>query len=151
VDGNQESPQAYGLCYGCHDRELVLGGIPFPDHARHIVDYRAACATCHNPHGSVDNRALIRFGEETQLSGVTASASTGRLAYVSEVQGSGACYLTCHGYDHAPASYGMEAQMGITADGLLHEGSVRGRGAARDPGRAERIAPGARKEQRRTP
>ena len=34
------------------------------------------------------------------------SASTGRLLYVSNAAGTGSCYLTCHGFDHAPAEYG---------------------------------------------
>ena len=53
------------------------------------------------------NRALIRFGEETLIAGVAPSARTGRLAFVSTGAGAGTCYLTCHGRDHAPESYGL--------------------------------------------
>ncbi|MCB1037851.1 MAG: hypothetical protein KDD47_28715, partial [Acidobacteria bacterium] len=102
----QESVSAYQLCYTCHLRGQVLEASAFPQHGRHVVDLRASCATCHNPHGSVDNRALIRFSEETVLGAVAPSASTGRLAFVSSAPGSGACYLTCHGVDHGPATYG---------------------------------------------
>jgi hypothetical protein len=70
------------------------------------VEERATCASCHDPHGSVDNRALIRFGEETYLGGAGPSLSTGRLAFVSAGPGSGTCYLTCHGVDHAATGYG---------------------------------------------
>jgi predicted CXXCH cytochrome family protein len=105
LDGESESVDSYRLCYGCHDRDQVLGSVLFPEHDLHIVTERTSCATCHNAHGSVENRALIRFGEETTLSGVSPSLSTGRLSFESEIPGEGACYLTCHGIDHNPATY----------------------------------------------
>ncbi|MCD4747957.1 MAG: cytochrome c3 family protein [Thermoanaerobaculales bacterium] len=106
ADGSSESPTVYALCYRCHRREMVLKQSPFPEHQAHIDKERASCATCHNPHGSVGSRALIRFGEETTVAGVSASMSTGRLEFVSDGPGSGACYLTCHGEDHGPEAYG---------------------------------------------
>ncbi|MCP4657915.1 MAG: hypothetical protein GY856_21110 [bacterium] len=107
VDGAAESVSTYALCYMCHDRKLLLEVPPFPEHGTHIVDERASCATCHNPHGSVENRALIRFGEETFLgAGAVAPSGSGRLGFESAGPGSGACYLTCHGRDHDPESYG---------------------------------------------
>lgn len=108
VDGDRESPQAYALCYECHDRDAVLEASPFPQHRQHIVDLRASCATCHSAHGSVDNRALIRYGEEVTIGGVSRSISTGLLRFDSTGEGSGACYLTCHAVDHNPKSYGGE-------------------------------------------
>jgi predicted CXXCH cytochrome family protein len=107
VDGSGESATAYALCYTCHDRDSVLNSRLFPEHRLHIVDGRTACATCHDAHGSVNNRALIRFGEEEALSTVAPSGLAGQLGFVSDSPGSGACYLTCHGYDHAPAVYGV--------------------------------------------
>ncbi len=101
-----ESEAAYALCYACHVREKVLASTAFPGHGEHIGEIGASCATCHNPHGSVINRALIRFGEETVVSGVAPSPSTGRLAFESTGPGSGACYLLCHGRDHGPETYG---------------------------------------------
>lgn len=106
ADGAGESASTYALCYRCHLRARVLDTSPFPEHGRHIIDEDASCATCHNPHGSVDNRALIRFGEEVFVAGVSPSAKTGRLEFVSDAPGSGACYLTCHGVDHSPEAYG---------------------------------------------
>jgi predicted CXXCH cytochrome family protein len=108
VDGDRESLSTYALCYGCHEREAVLEASPFPQHNMHIVGQRASCATCHNAHGSVDNRALIRFGEETIIGGVSPSVTSGQLRFESSAQGSGACYLTCHGVDHNPKTYGGE-------------------------------------------
>lgn len=101
-----ESEDRYALCYDCHNRERVLQSSVFAEHGAHIVDVGASCATCHNPHGSVANRALIRFGEETIVAAVAPSASTGRLAFESTGPGSGVCFLTCHGRDHGPETYG---------------------------------------------
>lgn len=109
VDGSEESPSTYALCYGCHTRATVLAK---PIHQSHVVEQRQSCASCHSAHGSVVNRALIRFGEETLLGSVGPSTSTGRLAFVSEGPGTGSCYLTCHGVDHGPLSYGgLEAAL----------------------------------------
>jgi hypothetical protein len=54
----------------------------------------------------VENRALIRFGEETNVSNVGPSMSAGILLFESMAPGSGSCYLTCHGTDHAGVGYG---------------------------------------------
>lgn len=111
ADGNGESAQAYGLCYRCHNRSSVLNSSSFPEHRLHVVEERASCATCHSAHGSIGNRALIRFGEETIVAGVTPSQRTGRLQFLSNTPGSGTCYLTCHGEDHSPETYGPAAPL----------------------------------------
>lgn len=100
-----ESPQAFELCYGCHDRKKIL---QTPLHARHVAR-QAACRTCHDSHGSVSNRALVHIGENNSLQQVLPSPSTGKLAFLSDAPGSGQCYLTCHGVDHGPKSYGSIA------------------------------------------
>ena len=112
TDGAPESATTYALCYRCHDRESILTRSPFPEHRRHIVEVMGSCATCHDGHGSVRNRALIRFGEETNLAGVSPSAS-GKLAFESSAPGSGSCYLTCHGKNHDPLSYGIAAPLAV--------------------------------------
>lgn len=106
LDGQEEAASVYALCYGCHDRERVLRSSAFPEHQRHVVELSISCATCHDPHGSPESRALIRFGDGRSLSGVVESVFAGRLAFEDGGPGAGACYLTCHGYDHAPAVYG---------------------------------------------
>jgi predicted CXXCH cytochrome family protein len=125
MDG-PESPETYALCYRCHDRKKVLEFSPFPLHEEHIVEAGASCATCHNPHGSVGNRALIRFGEETVVAGVSPSPSTGLLRFESEGPGSGACFLSCHGVDHAPEAYGaLRGRYDKLLRGLRERGPMR--------------------------
>lgn len=106
IDGSTESVQVYALCYACHDREKILRLRAFPQHDDHIVDAKTSCTTCHDAHGSVTRRALVRFGEVLVPNGVSPSLKTGRLEYTSDGPGSGACYLTCHGVDHSPKAYG---------------------------------------------
>ncbi|HSM14176.1 MAG TPA: cytochrome c3 family protein, partial [Thermoanaerobaculia bacterium] len=122
-DGVREAPETYALCYSCHVRERVLDGSPFELHRSHVVDQSASCATCHSAHGSIENRALVRFGEETLLAGVQPSLTTGRLAFVSGAPGSGLCYLTCHGVDHGPMGYGMDATAAGALGGIDPPGS----------------------------
>jgi hypothetical protein len=62
---------------------------------------------CHDPHGisatqgnSTNNSRLINF--DTRF--VTPSSS-GLLRFEATGQGSGRCYLTCHGKEHNPRSY----------------------------------------------
>ena len=105
-DGSPESSAAYALCYACHERDKILNSTSFPSHRLHIIDERTSCATCHDPHGSSRNRALIRFGDEASPAGVSSSLGSGILAFVSSGPGEGSCYLTCHGSDHSPRGYG---------------------------------------------
>lgn len=120
VDGREESLSAYGLCYSCHDRAKVLDSPLFPSHRLHVVEQRTSCVTCHNPHGSVRNRALIRFGDEPAPAGVSPSTTTGQLGFASAVAGSGSCALTCHAHDHGPSAYGGLAG-GVETRNLLDQ------------------------------
>lgn len=73
------------------------------------------CRNCHDGHGSVSNRALIHIGQDESLQQVLPSLSTGRLEFVSDRPGIGERYLTCHGVDHAPKSYGTKSMMAEVA------------------------------------
>jgi hypothetical protein len=102
-----ESDYAYSLCYKCHDRSSILRNESFPYHAKHIQGVDGgqggtSCFTCHDAHGSTQYQYLIRFNEE-----VVSENAAGQLRYEAQGYSSrrGACYLNCHGVEHAPKEY----------------------------------------------
>jgi predicted CXXCH cytochrome family protein len=102
-----ESEAAYALCYKCHSRTNILSNASFKEHSRHLQLASAPCSVCHDPHGisatqgnSTSNTRLINF--DTRF--VTPSSS-GLLRFEATGQGSGRCYLTCHGKEHNPRIY----------------------------------------------
>lgn len=107
-DGVVESDFAYGLCYKCHKRTSILNNESFPFHSRHITGERnfkgggTSCYTCHNSHGSVENRYLLKFNRD-----IVKESSSGKLQFVEKGVNTfhGECYLTCHGVDHNPKTY----------------------------------------------
>lgn len=146
ADGGQESKGLYRLCYTCHDREKVLDSAAFPLHRLHVVDEKASCATCHNSHGAVKNRALIRFGEETSIVGVAASPTTARVAFTSDSAGSGSCELSCHGVDHGPKVYGVAAFVPSARSQLSPTTQIPAAGTATRAPRSERAAERERRD-----
>lgn len=108
TDPNTESASAYALCYNCHSRTSILGNQSFREHNKHIVGERAACNTCHDPHGisvtqgnSTNNSKLINFN-----TAVVSPNRSGILRFESTGTFSGRCYLSCHGRNHNPETYG---------------------------------------------
>ncbi|HWQ90781.1 MAG TPA: cytochrome c3 family protein [Clostridia bacterium] len=99
-DHNPETAGAYALCYKCHNRSSILANESFPSHRKHIEEYRAACTTCHDPHGVESKPHLINFNTDY----VTPSLN-GRLEYNSTGNRMGNCSLTCHGSDHSIKAY----------------------------------------------
>lgn len=106
-DNIAESPYTYALCYRCHSRTSILGNESFKYHALHIQGKQVAlsgtsCFTCHNSHGSVDAKYLLRFNKL-----IVSPNSKGLLKFVEKgtAKFSGECYLTCHGVEHNPKSY----------------------------------------------
>ncbi len=106
-----ESPQAYALCYRCHDRNNILSDASFPLHNRHIVRGRASCAACHDSHGI--SRLQGRSNEHTNLINfdisVVQPASGGlgsRIVFEDTGPRQGSCTLTCHGVVHVNFVYG---------------------------------------------
>lgn len=114
-DPTPESVTSYDMCYKCHDRNTLLReqtGI-FP-HRRHVVDQQTPCAVCHDAHGSRQNAHLINFMlRDGSGKAVVAADHSGRVEYQTALAGSGSCYLTCHGVEHTPKSYGASARQGI--------------------------------------
>ncbi len=103
VDGNTETAAEYALCYKCHSRSSILADQSFKEHTKHIQGVKAACTTCHDPHGVETWPRLINF--RTAGADPITPSSSGRLEYNSTGVNKGNCYLTCHGKDHNPESY----------------------------------------------
>lgn len=108
-DPSPEAPDAYALCYKCHNRAALLGNQAgkFP-HQAHLVRAQASCAVCHDAHGSRRNPHLINFmlRDPSGRTVVQPSQNQGRLEYETNGSGSGRCFLLCHGMNHEPFSYG---------------------------------------------
>ncbi len=103
TDNNSENSSLYASCYDCHNRSMLIernGGSGFREHRKHIVGEKAACTTCHDPHGSVNNTHLINFNTDY----VTPNRN-GELRWEDRGNHRGACYLKCHGNNHNPKTY----------------------------------------------
>lgn len=110
-DFTVESPQAYALCYRCHDRQSILGDESFPFHNVHVVGSRTPCSACHDAHGisrTQGNASLHSHLINFDLSIVRpASAGLGaRIEFVDRGVNRGSCTLTCHGVTHVNFEYG---------------------------------------------
>ncbi len=109
-DFTLESPQAYALCYRCHDRQSILNDESFPLHSEHVVRGRASCAACHDAHGisraqgnSRNHSNLINFDRS-----VVTPAGGGigaRVEFEDLGRYRGSCTLTCHGVVHVRFEY----------------------------------------------
>ena len=88
------------LCDKCHDvQNSVLADRSFRRHSLHVRSERAACSTCHDPHGA-QAPMLVNF----DLS-VVAPNSRGVLQFTRTSPGHGTCSLRCHGENHNNLSY----------------------------------------------
>jgi predicted CXXCH cytochrome family protein len=101
ADYTVESPQAYALCYQCHDRTSILGDESFPHHRVHIVDSRSPCSACHTAHGVQGPRA-----QHTHLINFDISIVQGARQFIDSGRYAGSCTLTCHGVQHVNFTYG---------------------------------------------
>jgi predicted CXXCH cytochrome family protein len=107
ADLTPESPEAYALCYKCHDRDVLLSDRSgFPPHRKHVVEKSAPCSACHDAHGvSADagnersNAHLIAFD-----TAIVQPATSGLLEYQAGGPRHGSCSLTCHQVAHGPSS-----------------------------------------------
>lgn len=110
-DFTTESPQAYALCYRCHDRNSILGDQSFPFHSRHIVRGRTPCSACHDAHGisrtqgnSTNHSNLINF-DRSIVQPATGGLGS-RIVFEDRGPRRGSCTLTCHGVVHVNFQYG---------------------------------------------
>lgn len=107
-DPFMESNASYALCYNCHNRSTLMSMTGRFPHEKHVVEQRASCAACHDPHGSQRNTHLINFMVLTKTGiPVVKPSSSGRLEFdpAPGQPGHGSCYLTCHGLNHNPKKY----------------------------------------------
>lgn len=100
ADYTTESPQAYALCYRCHDRTSILNDESFSRHRTHVVRGRTPCSACHTGHGvsgsSAQHGHLINFD---------ISIVGGERFYNDSGRFTGNCTLTCHGVRHVNLPY----------------------------------------------
>ena len=108
-DNQPEASQYYALCYRCHSRSSLMSDESFKYHSLHIngrtgsaAYLGTSCYTCHDSHGSTENKYLIRFNKE-----VVSANSRGELKFIEKGLASfrGECYLSCHGVEHEPKKY----------------------------------------------
>ncbi len=100
MDLTVESPQAYALCYKCHNRNSILANQSFSKHKNHIVDIQAPCTACHDPHGVASASHLINFDKT-----IVFPDDKGIIRYESRGRFAGACFLKCHNVNHSPRTY----------------------------------------------
>jgi hypothetical protein len=107
ADLTPEGPEAYALCYKCHDREVLLSDRSgFPLHRGHVVEQAAPCSACHDAHGvssdagnERNNAHLISFDVA-----IVHPAGSGLMQYEAAGARHGSCSLSCHGTTHGPGS-----------------------------------------------
>ena len=107
-EGIEESERSYQLCYGCHSRDSILNDESFEEHKKHIVEERAPCSACHDPHGvsytqgdTTNHTHLINFDRSI----VFPSEKDELMEFSDLGPRTGKCYLTCHDEDHDPENY----------------------------------------------
>jgi hypothetical protein len=99
-DFTTESPQAYALCYKCHNRNSILSDQSFSRHRLHVVDKQTPCTACHDSHGTAMSTHLINFDRT-----IVFSNNQGILRFEDMGRFAGGCYLRCHNIDHNPKKY----------------------------------------------
>lgn len=97
--------QNSALCFKCHSSAVVVSSRTdsWEFHQKHIVDFKAACTTCHDSHGSSQPH-LINFNT------TYVKSYNGLIQYNSTGPNHGNCTLSCHDGDgvnknHTPKSY----------------------------------------------
>lgn len=108
ADFTVESPEAYALCYQCHEREQVLSErSQFPMHRKHVVDTSTPCTACHNSHGVAAVVGLPDEGAHLMDFDVNIVEPTPRgvRQYQSRGPRSGTCSTSCHGVVHEDTGY----------------------------------------------
>jgi hypothetical protein len=100
TDLTSENPQAYALCYKCHNRNSIVSDESFPEHRMHVVEERAPCTVCHDSHGVAPTAHLINFDKT-----IVFPNEKGEVRYEDYGKYRGACSLRCHGENHDLRTY----------------------------------------------
>lgn len=116
-DPNSFSTGDYALCFKCHSEASITSNQSGFPHGLHTGAgggghmggrVNAPCNTCHDPHGIsntqgnvTNNSKLINFNTS-----VVSPNSSGLLYYETLGTYQGRCYLSCHGMNHNPCTYG---------------------------------------------
>lgn len=91
TESGPESPDAYDLCYGCHNRDSILNDQSFKSHKRHVAYASISCFACHASHGSKTYESLISFDDRIVLPN-----ALGQRYFVQLLPGKPRCFLSCH-------------------------------------------------------
>jgi len=101
----------YALCAKCHDLNMVMYNISFPQHSRHI-NLGFSCSVCHTAHGMGSSSASFT-GERLVNFDANVVAPNGKQP-ISYNRAGETCTLTCHGQAHpvpAASSSGSKSQL----------------------------------------
>lgn len=105
TDQTPYSQGNFALCYKCHNPSVVNSETTtsWRYHKKHIQEFRAACTTCHDSHGSPKPH-LINFNT------AYVQPVNGVISYTSTGVNHGTCTLSCHdgsgqNKPHNPESY----------------------------------------------
>jgi predicted CXXCH cytochrome family protein len=106
ANNTTESAAAYALCYSCHVRNNIINDInTFSEHRKHIVEERAPCTTCHDPHGIGNPGTLTNNSNLINFNTSLVTPSGGVIQFTDTGLRHGSCRLVCHGENHNPYTY----------------------------------------------
>lgn len=100
ADQTAESPEAYALCYRCHDRSSILADESFAFHRVHVERGRSPCSACHAAHGVNGSPR-----QHSHLINFDLAIVGGQRRFEDEGRFAGSCTLTCHGVNHVNFRY----------------------------------------------
>jgi predicted CXXCH cytochrome family protein len=109
ADLTTESPAAYDLCYGCHNRSAIISETgPFKYHKKHVSEKRTPCSACHDPHGISSTQSTPATGTHLINFDRTIALPLGNNTapiYTDSGNQRGSCTLRCHNKDHNNLKY----------------------------------------------
>lgn len=96
------------LCMKCHDFGFLFSDTGFP-HRLHVLEERASCINCHDPHGSAVYPHLLNFLLRANVGGrnftIAGPGHYREPIWRDDGDRAGTCWLNCHGVEHDGKSY----------------------------------------------